>query len=68
MEPWLRDLEVDSAVTCIPGLASRTSRPFLLPRYFDTSQTTEAAFRSMIDGLVDFLPRRPEHRLNVARG
>ncbi len=64
---WLKDLEMTSATTCVPGLASANSHPFLLPRFVDTSLISELAFDSWLSGVADLLPRRREFHLDVNR-
>jgi peptidoglycan/xylan/chitin deacetylase (PgdA/CDA1 family) len=65
--PWLAEEGVEIAVTCAPGLASAASHPLLLPRYFDTSLTSDAAFLAMIDGVADLTPRRRANILDATR-
>jgi len=57
-EPWLRALNVTSATTCFPGLASPSSNPFMLPRLIDTSYLSELEFEGWLTGASAFLPRR----------
>jgi peptidoglycan/xylan/chitin deacetylase (PgdA/CDA1 family) len=47
---WLRELEIDSAVTCESGLASRRSHPYLLPRIVDTSTLSELDLDAWLSG------------------
>lgn len=56
--PWLRALDIATATTCAPGIASRDRDPLLLPRYIDTAVHTEAEFRAWLSGVAAFLPRR----------
>ncbi|HTA68089.1 MAG TPA: polysaccharide deacetylase family protein [Bryobacteraceae bacterium] len=56
---WLRELNVTSATTCQPGIASRGSDPMLLSRLVDTSGLTELEFYSWLSGLASLLPHRP---------
>lgn len=58
---WLQQLGVTSATTCIPGLASGTSDPFLLPRLIDTVNTSALEFEGWLTGASQFLPRRAVH-------
>jgi len=64
---WLRDHGVESATTCVPGLASRASDPLLLPRFIDTMRTTQLVFDAWACGLADVLPRKAEFKLDAAR-
>ena len=48
--PWLRAERVATATTCVPGLASRESEPLLLPRFVDTSATSESVFAGWLHG------------------
>jgi peptidoglycan/xylan/chitin deacetylase (PgdA/CDA1 family) len=59
--PWLREWGVESATTCEPGFASRTSDPMLLPRLVVVPALSEIEFQCWLSGLAAFLPRRP-HR------
>lgn len=61
--PWLEQLGVKSATTCVPGLASNRSNPLLLPRFIDTQQISDLTFASWLDGTADWLPRRTMYRL-----
>lgn len=61
--PWLQELGVTSATTCVPGLATRRSDPLLLPRFIDTLQISDLTFTSWLDGTADWLPRRRMYRL-----
>ena len=56
--PWLRGLDVRSAATCQPGIASRTTDPILLPRLVDTTLLSEIEFEGWLSGVSAFLPRR----------
>lgn len=56
---WLRELNVTSATTCQPGIASRGSDPLLLSRLVDTSGLTQLEFYSWLSGLASLLPHRP---------
>jgi peptidoglycan/xylan/chitin deacetylase (PgdA/CDA1 family) len=57
-EPWLAALGVTSATTCFPGLASRASNAFMLPRLIDTSFVSDLEFEGWLTGASAFLPRR----------
>lgn len=54
---WLRAEGVDSATTCEPGLATRRTDPYLLPRLLDGDTVTDHQFAAWISGLSDLLPR-----------
>lgn len=56
--PWLRGLDVHSATTCEPGIASRHTEPILLPRLVDTTLLSEIEFEGWLSGLSAFLPQR----------
>lgn len=55
--PWLQKEEVVSATTCDPGLASQSSDPLLLPRFIDTSETSDLEFEGWLSGAASFLSR-----------
>lgn len=57
-EGWLREMNVVSAVTCEPGLTSRSSNAMLLPRFVDSGTATEDQFVSWLTGIGAFLPKR----------
>lgn len=63
--PWLEELGIKSATTCVPGLATRRCNPLLLPRFIDTLQTSDLTFSSWLDGTADWLPRRRMYRLQA---
>jgi peptidoglycan/xylan/chitin deacetylase (PgdA/CDA1 family) len=48
---WLEDLSIVSASTCNPGLASRDTDRFLLPRLIDTSLLSALEFEAWLSGL-----------------
>jgi len=53
--PWLRDLRVETATTCEPGLARADHNPLLLPRYVDTMAQSEVMFESWLSGAAGVL-------------
>jgi peptidoglycan/xylan/chitin deacetylase (PgdA/CDA1 family) len=55
---WLAANRVETAVTCIPGLADRNSSLLQLPRLVDTSNLDEVEFESWLSGAAAFLPHR----------
>ena len=50
--PWLRELGVKSATTCVAGLASRNSDSLLLPRLLDDDQATPLEFEGWLCGVL----------------
>lgn len=66
-QQWLEELGVESATTCVPGLATPRSPPLLLPRMIDTTHTPALTFEAWASGVADLLPRRAEHRLDPER-
>jgi hypothetical protein len=55
---WLKELAIETATTCEPGIATPRSDRLLLPRLIDTSNVSLVEFESWIAGLPEFLPRR----------
>jgi peptidoglycan/xylan/chitin deacetylase (PgdA/CDA1 family) len=49
--PWLRECSVESATTCVHGLARPASDPLMLPRYLDGCGATRLDFESWLSGL-----------------
>lgn len=64
---WLRRAGIKSATTCIPGLASSSVNPLLLPRFIDTMATLPVQFDAWTSGFADLLPRRAIYRLDPRR-
>lgn len=60
--PWLRETDVVSATTCIPGFATAQSDALLLPRLVDVSTLDDAEFEGWLAGVCSFLPRRSHAR------
>jgi peptidoglycan/xylan/chitin deacetylase (PgdA/CDA1 family) len=60
---FLKELGVQSAVTCEPGLAGRGTNRYLLPRFLDSTNVTPTEFAAWVSGLESFLPRR-SHPVN----
>lgn len=56
--PWLRELNVRSATTCDPGLASASDDPLLLPRFLDHCGVSQVEFEAWAAGVGAVLPRR----------
>lgn len=64
--PWLARLGVASAVTCVPGLATRGREALLTPRFVDSSDVPDETFLAWVDGTAALLPRR-SHAPKVRR-
>jgi len=56
--PWLREMNVATATTGIPGLANRNHDSLLLPRYVDTMLQSELTFESWLTGASEVVKRR----------
>ena len=56
--PWLRELDITSATTTVPGLANPESDPLLLPRLMDATTLPLVAFEAWAAGTATWLPRR----------
>lgn len=56
--PWLQDEGVVSAVTCVPGLASRRDRHFQLPRILDNHTLSLVEFEAWTSGVSEWTPTR----------
>ena len=52
MLPWLRDMGVQSATTCVPAIATPEDDRLLLPRFLDTTGQTQLDFESWVTGIV----------------
>ena len=59
--PWLREAGVQYATTTVPGLASPSDNPLLLPRMVDTTARSALAFEAWASGFAALLPRQPAH-------
>ncbi len=55
---WLRELGVQSATTCVPGIADRDSDALLIPRFVDTQDVDSLKFEAWLCGAAALLPRR----------
>lgn len=64
---WLPAHGVETATTCVPGLASAKANPLLLPRWLDTSTTPDIVFDAWLSGVADLLPRKRVNRIDPAR-
>jgi peptidoglycan/xylan/chitin deacetylase (PgdA/CDA1 family) len=56
--PWLAEMKVLSATTCEPGIATRRSDRFELPRFLDGPAVGADEFRLHLSGLGSLLPAR----------
>lgn len=56
--PWLEKEGIQTATTGVPGLASASADPLLLPRFVDTGQRTALEFEGWLAGAGHFLARR----------
>ncbi len=54
---WLREVGVQSATTCDPGLGTRFSDPYFFPRFIDTMGETAATFSAWVSGVASFTAR-----------
>jgi hypothetical protein len=55
---WLRQLDIESATTCQPGLATSDDEALALPRFLDHSGVTQVEFESWLTGVASVMPRR----------
>lgn len=55
--PWLTGMGVKSATTCKVDLASKNTRPLLLPRLVDTAGQPAIRVESWLSGIATALPR-----------
>jgi peptidoglycan/xylan/chitin deacetylase (PgdA/CDA1 family) len=55
---WLEMEKIVSATTCKPGIASRESARFELPRLIDTCSLPSVAFEGWLTGMSHHLPQR----------
>jgi peptidoglycan/xylan/chitin deacetylase (PgdA/CDA1 family) len=61
--PWLRDMDIVSGTTCVPGYAHARMESLLLPRFIDTGAVSEIEFRAWITGAMRFVARTPGPQL-----
>lgn len=54
---WERDLGIETATTCIPGLAQPGCNPLLLPRFIDTMSQSEQQFTGWLTGVSQLVSR-----------
>jgi peptidoglycan/xylan/chitin deacetylase (PgdA/CDA1 family) len=57
---YLADYGVRSATTCLPGLCTALTNPFLLPRLVDTTGMSDLEFRAWLAGTASLLPTRSQ--------
>jgi peptidoglycan/xylan/chitin deacetylase (PgdA/CDA1 family) len=56
--PWLRELGIESATTCEPGLAEYRTNSLELPRLLDMPSLLPVEFEGWLTGFSEILPRR----------
>jgi len=55
--PWLTEMGIESATTCVPGLASANINPLLLPRFLDGNDVSPIEFEGWASGLSSYITR-----------
>ena len=64
---WLRELGVESATTCEPGLNDQATDPYRLRRFVDSEAFAEIEFEAELSGLGSVLRRlKPRRRQTAA--
>ncbi|MDQ6887638.1 MAG: polysaccharide deacetylase family protein [Gemmatimonadota bacterium] len=66
-DPWLRELGVVSATTCVNGIASAGMSPFELPRLSDGQRLPTLEFEGWLSGVSALLPHRGQDVESGAR-
>lgn len=56
--PWLSEMNIASATTCDPGLATRRTNRWLLPRLVDVSALSPIEFEGWVTGISHYIPRK----------
>ncbi len=64
---WLRELDVESATTCQPGLATSRTPPYELPRLLDMPTLSELEFEGWLTGFSGIFPQRDVRVLHSQR-
>jgi peptidoglycan/xylan/chitin deacetylase (PgdA/CDA1 family) len=64
---WLKELGVESATTCQPGLAASSTHPFELPRLLDMPTLSSLEFEGWLTGFSEVFPRRDARALHIQR-
>jgi peptidoglycan/xylan/chitin deacetylase (PgdA/CDA1 family) len=54
--PWLRNLGIQTGLTCDTGLATESTDPLLLPRLVDSTGLTRLEFEAWLTGFGSLLP------------
>lgn len=57
-QPWLEELGIISATTCVPGMARSGANRFALPRLLDHTSLSDIEYEGWLDGVGDLLPGR----------
>jgi peptidoglycan/xylan/chitin deacetylase (PgdA/CDA1 family) len=57
---YLRAYGIRSATTCRTGYCTAQTNPWLLPRFIDTTGTSELEYRAWLAGTASLLPQRRE--------
>ncbi len=65
--PWMKELGLESAATCQPGLATRSTHPFALPRLLDMPTISSLEFEGWLTGFSEVFPRRDVRALHIQR-
>jgi peptidoglycan/xylan/chitin deacetylase (PgdA/CDA1 family) len=55
--PWLSEMGIQSATTCVPGLASSAMNPLLLPRVLDGADVSQIEFSGWASGFSSCIRR-----------
>jgi peptidoglycan/xylan/chitin deacetylase (PgdA/CDA1 family) len=55
---WLREEDVRSATTCVPGIVDSDCDPLLMPRFIDTQHVSPVKFQAWLCGAAALMPKR----------